>query len=130
MTMCAGNIQLKDILKLRRESLADKVEAYLHKHLSDPTLSIQDICREFGISRGTLYTVSKEAFGTGITVHLRCLRIQKAIALVRQGTVPNYRIAEEVGFGDPNYLAKVIKAQTGQTPRKMKACAKGKHMIK
>ena len=77
------------------------------------------ICREFGISRGTLYTISKQVFGKGITEYIRAMRIQRAVELLRQQTWPIYRIADEVGFADPNYLAKVIKAETGKSPREI-----------
>jgi AraC-like DNA-binding protein len=119
MTMCAGNIPLKDFLRLRRRSLPNQLESFIRQNLSYGELSITMLCRQFGISRGTLYTVSKEAFGMGVTEYIRQLRVQRAIELLRREHWPIYRIADEVGFADPNYLAKVIKAETGMTPKKI-----------
>ena len=119
MTMCAGNIPLKDILRLRRQSLPARIEVFLRQNLSCRELSIPMLCRQFGISRGTLYTVSKESFGMGVTEYIRQLRVRQAIELLRRERWPLYRIADEVGFSDPNYLAKVIKAETGLTPKKI-----------
>lgn len=120
MTLCAGNILLKDILRLRRQSLSVQIEGFIRQNLSCRELSIPIICRQFGISRGTLYTVSKKTFGKGVTEYIRQLRVQQAIKLLRRERWPIYRIADEVGFADPNYLAKVIKAQTGLTPKEFK----------
>lgn len=120
MTLCAGNILLKDTLRLRRQSLPVQIEGFIRQNLSCRELSIPIICRQFGISRGTLYTVSKKTFGKGVTEYIRQLRVQQAIDLLRRERWPIYRIADEVGFADPNYLAKVIKAQTGLTPKEFK----------
>lgn len=119
MAMCASYIRLRNILKIRQESLAAHIDEFLSRNLADQSLSIERICREFGISRGTLYTVSKNAFGVGVTEYIRKQRIKRAIRLIRQGGIPIYRVAEEAGFADPNYMAKVIKAETGLTPKKI-----------
>lgn len=119
MTMCAGNMPLKDVLRLRRQSLPSQIEAFIHQNLSRRDLGIGVLCKEFGISRGTLYTVSKAAFGMGITEYIRQLRLRRAMELLQKESWPIYRVADAVGFADPNYLTKVIKASTGLTPRKI-----------
>lgn len=104
---------------IRQQSLAAHIDEFLSRHLADQALSIERICREFGISRGTLYTVSKTTFGMGITEYIRSQRIKRAVSLILQGGLPIYRVAEEVGFTDPNYMAKLVKKETGCTPKKL-----------
>ena len=117
MGVCAGYIRLKDILKLRKRNLPLQIDQYITEHMAD--LSVEDLCKEFGLSRSTLYNVSKQAFGTGITEHIRSRRLRRAIVLLGRGSKPVYQVAEEVGIPDANYLAKLIKAETGLTPKKL-----------
>lgn len=117
MGVCAEYIRLKDILKQRKRNLALQIDQYITEHMAD--LSAEDLCKEFGLSRSTLYNVSKQAFGTGITEHIRQRRLKRAIVLLGRGSKPVYQVAEEVGIPDANYLAKLIKAETGLTPKKL-----------
>jgi len=119
MSMCTPNIHLNNILKIRREDLSAQIDAYISRRLGDPELSIARICREFGIFRGTLYSISKGTFGMGITDYIRSKRLHRAIVLILQGGLPIYRIAEETGFSDANYLAKLVKRETGFAPKKL-----------
>jgi AraC-like DNA-binding protein len=66
------------------------------------------LCRALGASRGTIYTVSKNAFGMGVSDYIRSRRISAAIALLKVGEMPIYKIAETVGITDANYLTKLI----------------------
>ncbi len=117
ISMCASYVRLKDVLKVRRESLGAKIEEYIYNNLADTELSIKKICKKFAISRGTLYNISKQAFGMGITEYVKHLRLNKAIRLIKESDTAMYRIAEDVGIPDANYLTKLVKISTGKTPR-------------
>lgn len=119
LRMCADYIKFRDILQLRQESLELRIRHYVISHYSDPNLSMKHMCRDLGISRGTLYNISKSAFGMGITEYLRQVRIQKAVELLRRGGMSVSRVAEAVGISDANYLTKLIKKHTGLTPKKL-----------
>ncbi len=118
MAMCACYAQLTALLSVRQNNLAVHIEQYLSQHLADKDLNIHTVCRHFGISRGTLYTISQNAFGMGLSQYIRQLRLQRAIELLpRGGSITT--IAENVGFSDPAYMSKLIRQKTGQTPKKM-----------
>ncbi len=121
ISMCASYIRLKNILNLEQENIAVSIGKYISENLSDPKLSISSICTRFSISRGTLYNVSKSAYGMGISEYIRKLRIRKAIELIQNGKQPIYQVAETVGICDSNYLTKLIKEETGETPKKLQA---------
>ena len=120
ISMCASYVRLKDALKIRRESLKVKIETFIFNNLADPELSINQICEKFAVSRGTLYNISKQSFGVGITEYIKKLRVKKAISLIAESNTPMYRIAEEVGIIDANYLTKLVKNATGKTPRSLR----------
>lgn len=119
LRMCADYIKFRDILRMRQESLELRIRHYVVSNYSDPGLSMKNMCRDLGISRGTLYNISKNAFGMGITEYIREYRIRKAVEMIRQGGVSVCRVAEAVGIGDANYLTKLVKKHTGMTPKKL-----------
>ena len=118
MAMCASYIRLQHVLKRQHKDLALSIADYISQNYAQD-LSICQLCRQFGISRGTLYTISKNAFGMGITDYIRSCRINAAIELLQSGDLPVCRVAEAVGISDANYLTKLIKTQTGMTPKQL-----------
>lgn len=118
MAMCTSYVHLQNAIKLPREdaavSLADYIESNLKGDLSVPAL-----CRRFGFSRSALYNISKKAFGRGISDYIRNRRLEAAEELLRKGTLPIGRVAEEVGLSDANYFTKLIRKRTGMTPKQL-----------
>ncbi len=118
VSMCASYVSLKNLLNLRRESLRDHITKYISENISE--VDLKKITAEFAISKGTLYNISKSEFNMGISEYIRRVRIKKAITLIKETSLPIYRIAEKVGISDANYLTKIIKKETGKTPRQIK----------
>ena len=46
-------------------------------------------------------------------------KTEKAVELIKAGEMPIYMISEAVGICDSNYLTKLIKEETGLTPKKL-----------
>ena len=119
ISMCASYVRLRSVLSREQNNISVAIGKYISENLSDPELSINSICAIFSISRGTLYNISKRAYGMGISEYIRKIRIEKAIELIKNGEEPIYIIAEKVGICDPNYLTKLVKEKTGLTPKKL-----------
>jgi len=119
MLMCASYVQLQHVLNRQHKDLALSIADYISRNLS-AQITIELLCKQFGISRGTLYTISKNTFGMGITEYLRSCRINTAVELLLGTNLPVCRIAETVGINDANYLTKLIKKQTGMTPKELR----------
>lgn len=118
MAMCTSYLRLQNILKQQQEDLTAALTTYINEHLSED-LSSPALCKQFGISRSTLYVLSKNSLGMGIGSYIRNCRIKKAIKLLQSSSLPVYQIAEEVGIQDANYFSKLIKQQTGKSPKKI-----------
>ncbi len=116
MCMCASYVRLQHIVNRQHKELAVSIAEYINSNLADE-ITIAQLCKQFGISRGTLYTISKNSFGVGITEYLRECRIDAAVRLLRQTDMSVCHIAEAVGINDANYLTKLIKKRTGITPK-------------
>lgn len=88
----------------------------LAKHMSDSTLSVEDIGVEMGMSRVQLYRKIKSLTNYAPNELLRLYRLQKAKQLMH---IPNKSVADiayEVGFSSPSYFSKCYKDQYGETP--------------
>lgn len=121
MAMCACYIRLNHLLRVQQESLAVHIAQYVEAHLSEPSLSIAQLCKTFGISRSTLYAVSKQAFSAGITSYIRARRIERAITLLRTSELSLQHIADQVGISDADYLSKLVKKTLHESPRQVRA---------
>ena len=119
MSMCAHSIELQRMIKMQHGELAVSIADYIGENLREE-ITIGLLCRRFGISRGTLYTISRNAFGMGITEYIQSRRLDAAVELLRKNELPVYRVAEAVGIGDANYFTKLIKKRTGMTPKQLK----------
>ena len=120
MGMCACYVRLHHLLRMQQENLALSIETHIRQSIGDPDLGIASICRQFNISRGKLYLISRQAFDMGVTDYIRCLRLSKAIEYLETTHWPIYQIAETVGIGDGDYLTKLLKKSTGKSPRQIR----------
>jgi len=120
MGMCACYVRLHQLIRIQQEELILPIEEYIKRHLADAELGIVDICRQFGISRGKLYLIAKQAYSMGITEYIRFLRLEKAMEYLQSTSWPLYRIAEKVGISDGDYLTKLLKKAYGKTPRQIR----------
>ncbi len=67
-------------------------------------------------SISTVKALCREFCGAGPIDYLISLRIERARALIREGSLNFTEIAEAVGFGTLHYFSRVFRARTGQTP--------------
>ncbi len=120
VVMCANYIHLLNVLGPVHNLIEVQITQYIRNHLGDRTLSMQKICTTFCISRGTLYNISKRAFGMGITPYIRSQRLAQALEWIESTNLPMYEIADRCGFSDPDYLTRLIRQKTNKTPRMLR----------
>ena len=117
MDMCTCYISSKHLSLSSQSTLIYEIDRYAHENLGDCELSTQLICRRFLISRSTLYKLSKETFGVGISDRIHELRIEKAKKLLAQKKLPIGEIGRLCGFSEPNYFSRAFKKSTGVLPK-------------
>ncbi|WP_432135760.1 MULTISPECIES: helix-turn-helix domain-containing protein [unclassified Streptomyces] len=71
---------------------------------------------ELGLSARQLHRRSRHAFGYGPKTLARVLRLQRAVALARDG-VPLATTAIRSGYADQAHLARDVRELTGRTPK-------------
>ena len=123
---CASHICHKRMLEVRQLDTMQQIEQYIMDHLGCD-LSVEHLCEQFGLSRGDLYRMFQNSFGSSVADYIRNKRLAKAETLIRTTSSRISEIAPLVGFGDYNYFSKVFRSVYGMSPREYrKAGAEGR----
>lgn len=87
------------------------------EHLSESDFSIDDLCREMGMSRTYLYMRLKTYTGKSPQDFIRVIRMERAAWLLREGhSVAD--VSVQVGFDNPKYFSTVFKKYFDVSPSK------------
>ncbi len=103
---------------MNSSSLAKSIAQYIKSNYYNP-LQINDIAKNFYITRSYMYTLFKREMGVSPKEYLIEQRIEKAKAfLLNQECHMNIReIARAVGFTDPLHFSNMFHERVGKTPR-------------
>jgi len=99
-----GDKLLKNILK------------YIEDNINNSQLSVEDLSKNVGMSRGSLYHKVLELTGLSPVEYIRSVKLDKAAALLVKSDLNISQIAYLVGFATPNYFAKSFKLKFGMQP--------------
>lgn len=113
--ICASYLYMKKLIRFRETPLCLRVKQYIDAHLTDE-LSVESLCRIFSVSKSSLYLLSREATGKGVTDYIREARVRRAGELLKADGITVSAVAEQVGYTDVGYFTKVFKKQVGCTP--------------
>ena len=123
---CASHIYHKRMLEVRQLDTMQQIEKYIMDNLGWD-LSVEHLCEQFGLSRGDLYRMFQNSFGSSVADYIRNKRLARAETLIRTTSSRISEIAPMVGFYDYNYFSKVFRSVYGMSPREYrKAAAEGR----
>lgn len=97
--------------------------SFINANYCDSTLSAEKICKSAGISATNLRLLFKKYYQKTPTEYITELRLEYARGLISCGT-PIEQSAEQSGFNDSKYFARVVKKYFGCTPRELKLYGK------
>jgi signal transduction histidine kinase/ligand-binding sensor domain-containing protein/DNA-binding response OmpR family regulator len=98
------------------EKLLTEIATYLENNLNNPQLSVENLSKQFRMSRSTLYTKLLELTGQTPVEYIRSFRLDKAAALMEKSTMTISEISYQVGFTTSNYFAKSFKSKFNMLP--------------
>ncbi|MDF2191616.1 hybrid sensor histidine kinase/response regulator transcription factor [Paraflavitalea sp. CAU 1676] len=98
------------------EQLLQKIVHYLEENLTNPQVSVENLSKEVGMSRSSLYSKLLELTGQTPVEYIRSYRLDKAAALMEKSDRSIAEIAYLVGFSTPNYFAKSFKTKFNMLP--------------
>lgn len=99
----------------RMSRVMEMISDYIRKHYMFE-LSMQDLARSMNYSEAYFCKLFKQFFGQNFTSYLTDYRVREAKKMLEEPTVNVKEVGKAVGYGDPNYFAKVFKRMTGQSP--------------
>jgi ligand-binding sensor domain-containing protein/signal transduction histidine kinase/DNA-binding response OmpR family regulator len=98
------------------EQFLEKAIQFIEDNIAEPTLNVEELGREIGMSRNTLYRKVKALTNQTVVEFIRSFRLKRAAQLLEQNKLQVNEIAYMVGFQDVDYFRKCFKEQFGHTP--------------
>ncbi len=108
------------LVVLRNDSFPRQLEDYIVHHLSR-TITAEDLCREFRISRSRLYALSEQYLEMGVAEYIRHARIRQAGKLLTTTDRSITDIANATGFADYTHFSRVFRQITGMSARQYRS---------
>ncbi len=113
--MSAELTQVKTI-QTQDEKFTENLQRIIEKRLDDPTLSVNSLSEELGVSRAQLFRKVKAQMGITPFDLLHKIRLQKARQMLRNTDLSVCEVAYSVGFTSSSYFAKCYKSIFGVAP--------------
>lgn len=98
------------------DAIIYKIKAYIGRHYSNKAISLKLIADNVHLSLNYMCNVFKSKTGCTINDYITRVRLEKARALLKDGSRKTYEVADAAGFENPNYFAKLFKGHYGETP--------------
>lgn len=114
--LSAGGVICK-LSKERYNGDIYKVKRYINKHYNE-NLTLKRIASKFFMNPVYLGQLFKKTYGIYFKDYLLEVRIEKAKQILRQTDMRIYEVAEQVGFGSPDYFVTQFEKMEGSTPSK------------
>lgn len=91
-------------------------QTYIKNHYYEPTLTINDICYDLGVSHSYMCKLFKNETGKSLVDYLIDVRINNACRLLETSSLSVSEIAFSVGFNSDVHFMKTFKRRMGVTP--------------
>jgi signal transduction histidine kinase/ligand-binding sensor domain-containing protein/DNA-binding response OmpR family regulator len=98
----------------------DSVYDYINQHLTNPDLSMDNFCREIGMSRSNFYRKIKTLSNLNPNELIRNTRLQFAARYIRETDKSISEIAYDAGFSSPSYFTKTFREYFNISPTEMR----------
>lgn len=118
-------------VKVERENekLLTKVVNYVEENLTNPQLSVQELSKSLGMSRGTLYSKILDATGQTPVEYIRGIKLDRAAVLLEKSDMNIAQVCYSVGFTSPNHFSRAFKARFNKLPSEFISAARKQSKI-
>lgn len=99
-----------------QEKFLNKVIQYIDSNLTNPQLSVEDLSRRMGMSRGSLYSKILEVTGETPVEFIRSIKLDRAAVLLEKSDMNVAQVSYSVGFSTPNYFSRAFRIRFNMLP--------------
>lgn len=99
------------------EKFLEKVMRCIEQHIDEPEFSVEELGKEIGMSRVTLYRKIKALTNQTAVEFIRSTRLKRAAQLLETKSLNVNEVAYMVGFLDIDYFRRCFKDEFGHTPK-------------
>jgi len=96
--------------------LLNTIMRCVEDRLNGPDLTVEELSRHVGMSRGSLYYKLLEITGYSPVEYIRTIRLEKAKVLLNACDFNVAQVAYMTGFGTPSYFSRKFKKKYGVLP--------------
>lgn len=107
---------MQSIQDERISEFTEQIRAYIHEHFSDPLLDVDSIADAMHISRSMLYRQLKDTDMNSVAKYIHSVRMEKAMALLKQTDLSVSEIATACGYSLPTTFMRAFKKTYGIVP--------------
>ncbi|WP_157379650.1 helix-turn-helix domain-containing protein [Burkholderia ubonensis] len=103
----------------------NKIKKYIDVNLKSPSLRVEKICKDMGLSRARLYRIFAEN-GTGVAEYIKLARLRKIYSILLVPATEKPRLSDlayQYGFYSTSALSKDFKRSFGCTPNEIQHSA-------
>ncbi len=111
------NIEEPEEVESTGDPLLEKIQEFILQNVGDASLSLGEICDEFGLSTSSLYRRVKSSTGLSSNEFVREVKLQRALELVDEGRCQTVKeLSLSVGFSKPSYFVQLYEKRFGKKP--------------
>jgi len=113
---------MRDGTMERRRALFEEAKEIIHKEYPDD-LELDQVARRLATSRRQLQRSFAEIGGTSFRSYVAEVRMQRALELLQEGSMPVRDVASSVGYRQPAQFAKTFRRHHGAPPSSFRGAA-------
>lgn len=114
-----SSLKTQTVSKIDRKFVSE-FTAIVERNVANESFTVEDICKDLGISRVQLYRKVKALMNVNVSDYILSTRLQKAKYLLQHEELSISEISYKVGFSSPAYFSTVFKSKFGVTPKAFK----------
>lgn len=111
-----GGINPETVLPPKENQFISKLREIVDEHLDDTSFGVEGLCKEAGVSRTQLHRKIKALTDLSTTRFVRMHKLQKAVALLKDGQHNISEISYMTGFSSPSYFTQCFHEEFGHAP--------------
>ncbi|WP_300224958.1 two-component regulator propeller domain-containing protein [uncultured Bacteroides sp.] len=104
-------------LKSSDEALMEKIMSVINKNMAEPTLNVEMLAHEVGLSRVHLHRKLKELTNLSTRDFIKNIRMQQAAKLLKEKKLGISEVAYAVGYNNLSHFSSTFKEIFGVSPK-------------